>query len=105
MQQGSFTLNVPPWLGMAFSAVIACLSFLMASGAVLTDLFGAGPEKKIIGVTSLAFGMLSAISGVLFAGSNSKPGPLATPDPQEVVDAHKVAEARMNVVPFPQKAA
>ena len=72
--------NISPRAGIAFNALVAGLGVLMHAGAQFTELFGEGGSKKIIAALSLAFMFLGAIGGVLFAGSSTKPGPLATPD-------------------------
>ena len=72
--------DISPKAGMAFNALVAGLGVLMQAGAQFTELFGEGESKKIIAAVSLAFMFLGAIGSVLFAGSSTKPGPLAAPD-------------------------
>ena len=73
-------LDISPNMGQALGALVTGIGALSGAGALLTPLFGEGTTQKIVSGISLASVVLGPFFAVLFRGSDTTPGPWATPD-------------------------
>lgn len=72
--------DVSPTVGIVTSAIVATIGALAGAATQFTTLFGEAYSKEIVAALSLAFIGFGTLNAALFAGSSTKPGPLATPD-------------------------
>jgi hypothetical protein len=87
-------INISPNAGMAVGAVQAGVGAIMLCGGNFTTIFGEGISAKIIAGAGIVFVFCGAVTSFISAAGNSKPGPLATPDPASVVHAQIAFEEK-----------
>ena len=87
-------INISPQAGIIVGAVQAGVGALMLCASSLTTIFGEGMSAKIVAGAGVAFTVGGAVTSFLSAAGNSKPGPLATPDPASVMRAQTAFDAK-----------